>query len=51
MPEEHAEPKDRSTVQSLLRLWPYVKPVRKRLFGAALVAIVASCVGLVIPSS
>ncbi|MFJ2265087.1 ABC transporter ATP-binding protein [Streptomyces sp. NPDC087849] len=49
MPEEHAEPKDRSTVQSLLRLWPYVKPVRKRLFGAALVAIAASCVGLVIP--
>ncbi|MET9659312.1 ABC transporter ATP-binding protein [Streptomyces sp. NPDC006510] len=49
MPEKHAEPKDRSTVQSLLRLWPYVKPVRKRLFGAALVAIAASCVGLVIP--
>ncbi|MEE1768584.1 ABC transporter ATP-binding protein [Streptomyces sp. JV185] len=49
MPEKHAEPKDRSTVQSLLRLWPYVKPVRERLFGAALVAIVASCVGLVIP--
>ncbi|MER5357153.1 ABC transporter ATP-binding protein [Streptomyces sp. NPDC002785] len=49
MPEEHAEPKDRSTVQSLSRLWPYVKPVRKRLFGAALVAIAASSVGLVIP--
>ncbi|MFC5913835.1 ABC transporter ATP-binding protein [Streptomyces pulveraceus] len=49
MPEKHAEPKDRSTVQSLMRLWPYVKPVRKRLFGAALVAIAASCVGLVIP--
>ncbi|WPW31514.1 ABC transporter ATP-binding protein [Streptomyces atratus] len=49
MPEEHAEPKDRSTVRSLLRLWPYVKPVRKRLFGAALIAIVASCIGLVIP--
>ncbi|MFD5187011.1 ABC transporter ATP-binding protein [Streptomyces sp. NPDC058357] len=49
MPEKHVEPKDRSTVQSLLRLWPYVKPVRKRLFGAALVAIAASCVGLVIP--
>ncbi|MFE7260708.1 ABC transporter ATP-binding protein [Streptomyces sp. NPDC057592] len=49
MPEEHAEPKDRSTVQSLLRLWPYVKPVRKRLFGAALVAVVASSAGLVIP--
>ncbi|WLQ51057.1 ABC transporter ATP-binding protein [Streptomyces poriferorum] len=49
MPEEHVEPKDRSAVQSLLRLWPYVKPVRTRLFGAALIAIVASCLGLVIP--
>jgi ATP-binding cassette subfamily B protein len=49
MPEKRVEPKDRSTVQSLMRLWPYVKPVRKRLFGAALVAIAASCVGLVIP--
>ncbi|MFD7526876.1 ABC transporter ATP-binding protein [Streptomyces sp. NPDC059849] len=49
MPKEHAEPKDRSTVQSLLRLWPYVKPVRHRLFGAALVAVAASCVALVIP--
>nr|WSW66701.1 ABC transporter ATP-binding protein/permease [Streptomyces sp. NBC_00995] len=49
MPEEHAEPKDRSAAQSLLRLWPYVKPVRTRLFGAALIAIVASCLGLVIP--
>ncbi|MFD0338671.1 ABC transporter ATP-binding protein [Streptomyces sp. NPDC127117] len=49
MPEKHAEPKDRSTVQSLLRLWPYVKPVRHRLFGAALVAIAASCIALVIP--
>lgn len=36
-------------MQSLLRLWPYVKPVRTRLFGAALIAIVASCLGLVIP--
>ncbi|MER6104510.1 ABC transporter ATP-binding protein [Streptomyces sp. NPDC001832] len=49
MPEEHAEPKERSAVRSLLRLWPYVKPVRNRLFGAALVAMVASCIGLVIP--
>ncbi|MFI6606573.1 ABC transporter ATP-binding protein [Streptomyces sp. NPDC050507] len=49
MPEEHVEPKDRSAMQSLLRLWPYVKPVRTRLFGAALIAIVASCLGLVIP--
>ncbi|MFI6964845.1 ABC transporter ATP-binding protein [Streptomyces sp. NPDC050255] len=49
MPEEHVAPKDRSAAQSLLRLWPYVKPVRTRLFGAALIAIVASCLGLVIP--
>jgi len=39
----------RSTVRSLLRLWPYVRPVRVRLFSAAAVAVVASCVGLVIP--
>ncbi|MFB7912946.1 ABC transporter ATP-binding protein [Streptomyces sp. NPDC056061] len=49
MPEQHADPDSRSTARSLLRLWPYVKPVRKRLFGAALVAILASCIGLVIP--
>ncbi|MFG2311809.1 ABC transporter ATP-binding protein [Streptomyces sp. NPDC048566] len=40
---------DRSTVRSLLRLWPYVRPVRARLFGAAFVAVVASCLGLVFP--
>ncbi|MFB6549706.1 ABC transporter ATP-binding protein [Streptomyces sp. NPDC056405] len=40
---------DRSTVRALLRLWPYVRPVRARLATAAGVAIVASCVGLVIP--
>ncbi|WP_329364136.1 ABC transporter ATP-binding protein [Streptomyces sp. NBC_01483] len=40
---------DRSTVRSLLRLWPYVRPVRTRLFGAAFVAILASCTGLVFP--
>ncbi|MEU2248047.1 ABC transporter ATP-binding protein [Streptomyces sp. NPDC019224] len=49
MHQEHVEPKNRSAVRSLLRLWPYVKPVRTRLFGAALVAVVASCLGLVIP--
>ncbi|MFG3253149.1 ABC transporter ATP-binding protein [Streptomyces sp. NPDC048172] len=41
--------RERSTVRSLLRLWPYVRPVRVRLFTAAFVAIVASCLGLVIP--
>ncbi|MEE4494676.1 ABC transporter ATP-binding protein [Streptomyces sp. BE230] len=49
MPEQHVEPKDRSAAQTLLRLWPYVKPVRNRLLSAALIAIVASCLGLVIP--
>lgn len=39
----------RSTVRSLLRLWPYVRPVRARLFGAAAVAVVASCLSLVFP--
>ncbi|MEV0225354.1 ABC transporter transmembrane domain-containing protein [Streptomyces sp. NPDC050704] len=41
--------KERSAVRSLLRLWPYVRPVRGRLFTAAVVAVVASCAGLVIP--
>ncbi|MGC4944956.1 ABC transporter ATP-binding protein [Streptomyces sp. DT224] len=49
MHQEHVVPKDRSAVRALLRLWPYVKPVRARLFGAALVAVVASCLSLVIP--
>ncbi|THA24419.1 ABC transporter ATP-binding protein [Streptomyces sp. RKND-216] len=39
----------RSAVRSLLRLWPYLKPVRARFFTAAFIAIVASCMGLVIP--
>ncbi|MGW0779427.1 ABC transporter ATP-binding protein [Streptomyces sp. NPDC002913] len=49
MPEKPAEPTDRSAVRSLLRLWPYVRPVRARWIGAALVAILASCLALVIP--
>ncbi|MEU9557807.1 ABC transporter ATP-binding protein [Streptomyces fumanus] len=44
-----APAQDRSAVRTLLRLWPYVRPVRARLFTAAFIAIVASCVGLVIP--
>ncbi|MFF6881045.1 ABC transporter ATP-binding protein [Streptomyces sp. NPDC012474] len=44
-----APAQDRSAVRTLLRLWPYVRPVRGRLFSAAFVAILASCVGLVIP--
>ncbi|MFI1376253.1 ABC transporter ATP-binding protein [Streptomyces longwoodensis] len=46
---EEAPADDRSAVRTLLRLWPYVRPVRARLFTAALIAVVASCVGLVIP--
>ncbi|MGW4322593.1 ABC transporter ATP-binding protein [Streptomyces sp. NPDC004684] len=42
-------PAGRSAVRALLRLWPYVRPVRARLAVAAAVAIVASCVGLVVP--
>ncbi|MFG3116885.1 ABC transporter ATP-binding protein [Streptomyces sp. NPDC048197] len=38
-----------SAVRSLLRLWPFVRPVRARLFTAAFVAVVASCLSLVIP--
>ncbi|MCX5399848.1 ABC transporter ATP-binding protein [Streptomyces sp. NBC_00102] len=49
MPENPAEPTDRSTVRSLKRLWPYLRPVRGRWLSAALVAVVASCLGLVIP--
>ncbi|MEU6917412.1 ABC transporter ATP-binding protein [Streptomyces olindensis] len=44
-----APAQDRSVVRTLLRLWPYVRPVRTRLFTAAFVAILASCTGLVIP--
>ncbi|MEU1802266.1 ABC transporter ATP-binding protein [Streptomyces sp. NPDC019937] len=47
--ESGAAPRHRSTTRSLLRLWPYVRPVRARLFTAAAAAVVASCLGLVIP--
>ncbi|NEY34822.1 ATP-binding cassette domain-containing protein [Streptomyces sp. PRKS01-65] len=49
MPPTHPPPQDRSAVRTLLRLWPYVRPVRARLLTAACVAVLASCVGLVIP--
>ncbi|MEU5212373.1 ABC transporter ATP-binding protein [Streptomyces sp. NPDC020742] len=39
----------RSAVRTLLRLWPYVRPVRGRLFTSVVVALLASCAGLVIP--
>ncbi|MFI5753966.1 ABC transporter ATP-binding protein [Streptomyces sp. NPDC051569] len=49
MSETLAATESRSSVRSLLRLWPYVRPVRTRLFIAAFVAVVASCLSLVIP--
>ncbi|MGW7129821.1 ABC transporter ATP-binding protein [Streptomyces bobili] len=49
MPTTPAPAKDRSAVRTLLRLWPYVRPVRVRLFTAAAIAVIASCTGLVIP--
>lgn len=38
-----------SAIRSLLRLWPHVRPVRARLFLAAAVAILGSCMSLVMP--
>ncbi|MEV3988931.1 ABC transporter ATP-binding protein [Streptomyces sp. NPDC049837] len=49
MSEQDATTKERSVVRTLLRLWPYVRPVRARVGAAAVVAVVASCLGLVIP--
>ncbi|GGY87660.1 ABC transporter ATP-binding protein [Streptomyces poonensis] len=49
MPTTPATADDPSTVRTLLRLWPYVRPVRARLLVAAVVAVLASCMGLVIP--
>ncbi|MEV2217161.1 ABC transporter ATP-binding protein [Streptomyces sp. NPDC050997] len=49
MSTTRATTEDRSAVRTLLRLWPYVRPVRARLLTAAFVAVLASCTGLVIP--
>ncbi|WP_381793960.1 ABC transporter ATP-binding protein [Streptomyces niveus] len=47
--KDPAAVQNRSAVRSLLRLWPYVRPVRVRLFSAAFVAVLASSLGLVFP--
>ncbi|MGW3242261.1 ABC transporter ATP-binding protein [Streptomyces sp. NPDC001070] len=52
MPESTIQPapeRPRPALRSLLRLWPYVRPVSHRLFGSAGVAVVASCLALLIP--
>ncbi|MFG2290336.1 ABC transporter ATP-binding protein [Streptomyces sp. NPDC048595] len=48
-PTDRTDLPQRSAVRTLLRLWPFVRPVRARLFTAACVAVVASCLSLVIP--
>ncbi|MFD6416395.1 ABC transporter ATP-binding protein [Streptomyces sp. NPDC060194] len=47
-PHDPRAPRE-SAVRTLARLWPYVRPVRARWFLAAFIAIVASCLGLLIP--
>ncbi|MFG2329106.1 ABC transporter ATP-binding protein [Streptomyces sp. NPDC048604] len=49
MPETRVPAGSRSALRSLLRLWPYFRPVRLRWGAAAVVAVVASYLGLVIP--
>ncbi|MFC1441146.1 ABC transporter ATP-binding protein [Streptacidiphilus sp. N1-10] len=39
----------RSTVRSLLRIWPYARPIRWYLVGSTSAAMVASLAGLLIP--
>ncbi|MFG2521901.1 ABC transporter ATP-binding protein [Streptomyces sp. NPDC048527] len=48
-PDQLAPAAEQSAVRTLLRLWPYVRPVRARWAGAAAVAVVASCLSLVFP--
>ncbi|WP_058046367.1 ABC transporter ATP-binding protein [Streptomyces roseifaciens] len=47
--EAPSPPGRRSAVRSLLRLWPYVRPVRNTMIAGAAVTVVASCASLVIP--
>ncbi|MET9494959.1 ABC transporter ATP-binding protein [Streptomyces sp. NPDC006552] len=47
--EQHAAPVRQSAARTLLRLYPYVRPVRARWAGAATVAVLASCLGLLFP--
>ncbi|MHA6762971.1 ABC transporter ATP-binding protein [Streptacidiphilus sp. PAMC 29251] len=44
-----APPKPRSTVRSLVRIWPYARPIRWYLLASTTAAMVASLAGLLIP--
>ncbi len=48
-PDSAPAARPRSSIRSLLRLWPYVRPIRGRLASSAVVGMVASSVGLLIP--
>ncbi|MBY8881645.1 ABC transporter ATP-binding protein [Actinacidiphila acidipaludis] len=48
-PDPAPPARSRSVARSLLRLWPYVRPVRVRLALSAVVAVAASCMSLFIP--
>ncbi|MER0482748.1 ABC transporter ATP-binding protein [Streptomyces sp. Edi2] len=48
-PPDRTDLPQRSAVRSLLRLWPFIRPVRARMGTAACVAVLASCISLVIP--
>ncbi|CAG7608010.1 ABC transporter ATP-binding protein [Actinacidiphila bryophytorum] len=48
-PDPAPAARSRSSIRSLLRLWPYVRPIRARLGASAVVGVVASSMGLLIP--
>ncbi|MDT0455334.1 ABC transporter ATP-binding protein [Streptomyces sp. DSM 41527] len=48
-PPDRTDLPQHSAVRSLVRLWPFIRPVRARLGTAACVAILASCISLIIP--
>jgi ATP-binding cassette, subfamily B, bacterial len=48
-PDPTSPVRPRSAIRSLLRLWPYVRPVRVRLGLSAVIAVVASVAALLIP--
>jgi len=49
-PEPPSRPaRKHSTFRSLLRIWPYARPIRWYLAGSTLCALIASLAGLVIP--
>ena len=48
-PTAPADGRKHSTVRSLLRIWPYARPVRWYLAVSTLCALIASLAGLVIP--